>query len=265
MTIKNKTNKTRTKLNLIIIIILTILTLKIAGAMPQIQLISQTDPVEYGEIQTITLNITSNTSITQALIEFEQENHTLEREGLYYTYSWVPTNKGINNYEIYATDALNETKKYANTFTVQDTTPPEITETQPRGDLNYNLVELKATTSENSTCRYDDRDISYDSMYYDLSGTGIIHTKLRSFGDGKYLFYAKCKDTENNIGRSKAINFTIDTTPPKISGIKPTGTVNQKQQDPYLLMRFLQPQRHLLNIKHQVKTKLQKLSKKYLK
>ena len=234
MTNKTKTNKRKEKAYLRITLIIIILSLifRIAYATPQIQLISQTNPIEYGEIQTITLNITNNetnTSIKQAIIQFDGINHTLQKENPYYTYSWVSLKKGTNTYKIYATDTRNKTQTYTSTFTVQDTKPPTITETQPQGKINYNLVELKAVTNENSTCKYDEVDVSYDSMYYALSGTGLSHTTLRSLSNGEHLFYVRCKDQENNIGQSQTISFTIDTLPPTISGITPTGTVNKEE------------------------------------
>lgn len=232
---QNKQNKQKIRqisFNLILNIFILLTLTSLTQGLPQIQLISQTDPLEYGEIQTITLNITSNTSnasITQALIEFNGENHTLQKEDPYHTYSWIPTQKGTKTYKIYATDSLDETQSYTTSFEVQDTTPPEITETQPQGILDYNLVELKAITNENCTCKYDEVDVSYDSMYFSLSGQGLIHTTLRSLSNGEHTFYVRCKDPDNNIGQSQSISFTIDTLPPIISGINPTGTVNQEE------------------------------------
>jgi hypothetical protein len=210
-------------------IALLLLSICQAKAMPQIQLTSIANPLEYGQMQKITLNITANSTIEQALIEFNGQNHSLQKENDYYIYSWVPGQKGNNSYSIYTTDAQNETQTYIGSFIVQDTTPPQIIEAGPQGNLNYNLVELRAETNENSTCRYDQADVSYDSMYFDLSGEGISHTKLRNFGDGQYNLYILCKDSSGNIGPSKAINFIIDTTPPVITYIDPTGTVNQPQ------------------------------------
>jgi len=221
---------------LIIILIFSLFTVQNTLAMPQIQLISQIDPVEYNDPQTIALNITStttNSSITQALVEIDGENHALQKkQGTYigaYIYSWTPAQKGANTYTIHATDSLNETQSSTKTFQVQDTTPPEIIEAQPNGLLNYNLIEIEATTSENCTCKYDLTDVSYDSMYYGLSGDGTSHTKLRNFGDGTTIIYIRCKDPESNIGESQSISFTIDTTPPIISDITPTGTVAEEK------------------------------------
>ena len=227
---KQKKSKTNT---LFIFIILLFMFIPLASSLPQIQLISQTDPLELGEIQTLTIDITSNHTIIQALIEFDEQNHTLQKQAEYYVYSWIPNHKGLNEYIIHATDYINETlsetQTYTDSFVVQDTTPPEIIETQPQGILDYNLVELKAITNENSTCRYDQADLSFDSMGFTLSGEELIHTKLRSLGDGDHLFYVRCKDTEDNAGSSSEISFSIDTKAPKISKITPTGTVNHEQ------------------------------------
>ncbi len=212
-----------------LIIILILLTISLVHAMPQISIINQADPLEYGGMQILIVNITSNATITQAIIEFDETNHTLQKEQDRYAYSWVPASKGAFSYTIYATDLGNQTQTYTSSFLVQDTVPPEIMETSPSGLLNYNLIELKAITNENSTCKYDSTDVSYDSMYFDLSGSGLIHTKLRNFGDGTTTLYIKCKDLENNIGATKKINFTIDATSPTIYDISPTGTVSQRQ------------------------------------
>lgn len=228
---KTQKNKKKGALSLMLLLS-SLISIVSVYSLPQIQLISQADPLEYRQIQTLTLTITSstpNTTITEALIEFEQQNHTLQKENQYYIYSWIPATKGLNTYTIYAEDSANETKTYTNTFQIQDTTPPEITEVQPQGNLNYNLIELKAVTNENSTCKYDEVDVSYDSMYFSLSGDSLTHTKLRSFGDGETILYVRCKDSENNIGQKAIIRFKIDTTPPQIYGITPTGTATQEQ------------------------------------
>jgi hypothetical protein len=218
--------------SIILITILILISTLQAQAMPNIKLINQASPLEHGNMQTLLLNITTNgidATITQALIEFDQQNHTLQKGAGQYEYAWMPQQAGTNTYLVYATDSLNETQTYDGSFIVIDTTPPEIIEAQPGGMLNYNLIELKAITNENSTCKYDQANVSYDSMYFSLSGEEIIHTKLRSFEDGSYTFYVRCKDAYNNIGQSKTIGFTIDTNAPTILSTTPTGTVNQQQ------------------------------------
>jgi len=212
----------------IALMIIMILNSPYAKATPNIEIISQTDHLEFGQTQTAYINITANSTIIQAIIEVDQQNHTLQKENGYYKYTWLPQSTGIHYYGIYATDSQNETQIMSSSFTVIDTTPPEIIETQPAGDLNYNLIELKAITNENSACKYDEADLNYDSMNFALSGEGAQHTKLRSFGDGNTLLYVKCKDSYNNVGTSRIINFTIDTTPPAISGLAPMLTVNQE-------------------------------------
>jgi len=237
MRITKKSQKQREfNLGVILPILLLIsifsIILPLVQAMPQIQLISQTNPLEYGSIQTLMINLTTNdTNITieQALIEFEEQNHTLEKANDSYTYNWIPQQMGNYTYAIYATDSTNETQTSAGSFTVRDTQPPEITETAPNGILNYNLLELKAITNKNSTCKYDEADVSYDSMYFALSGEGLIHTQLRSFSEGPYTAYVRCKDKNNNVGQSKTISFIINTKPPTITALTPTGTVNQQQ------------------------------------
>lgn len=225
-------------------------------AVPQIQLINQTSSVEYGEMQTIilriianntgntsntnnasntngTINWTANEVITKALIEYEQQNHTLEHAGSeYYVHTWTPGQKGNNTYIIYAAGSTNQTVRFMSSFQVVDSVPPIIIDALPKGSINYNLVEIKVITNEDSTCKYDQADVGYDSMYYTLNNQGsqgLNHTQLRSFGEGETVLYARCKDTSGNIGESKTISFRIDALPPAITEISPTGTVNQEE------------------------------------
>jgi len=227
---------------MLVFVLLSLAFVTSVKATPQIQLMNQTNPIEYGEIQVITLNITinntnettnttTNFTITQALIEFGQQNHTLEQRAGYYIYAWVPQQKGMNGYIIYATDSNNQTQDYTDSFQVTDNAPPRIINTQPKGTINYNLVEIKVTTNEDSTCKYDQANVSYDSMYYSLSDQGVNHTQLRSFEDGEFHLYTRCKDTSNNIGQSQVITFKIDALPPTITEITPTGTVNKEEVD----------------------------------
>jgi len=234
ITEEKEENKRRHRMHhsLRLIMILLIITLAAANAHAQIQLVSQTNPLEYGAIQTITMNITSNATITQALITFDQQNHTMTKDSQhydYYTYTWLPTHKGSNTYTILTIQDDNLSNEYNNSFNVQDTTKPRVIEATPQGSLNYNLVELKLVTDENSSCRYDTMNISYDSMYYPLAGNGTNHNLLRSFSDGEYTLYAKCKDDSNNIGDSIRMTFKVDTNPPQMISISPTGTITQSQ------------------------------------
>ena len=215
-------------------LIFALLAMPLISAEPQIQLINQINPLELGNIQTITLNIITNETLVIKEIEFDYQNHTLQKQGELYVYLWKPTTTGILNYKIYATDNKNQTSTLEESFTVQDTTPPHIIGTNPTGKLDYNLVEIRIITDENSTCKYDTSDVTYDSMALGLSGSGTIHTKLRSLSEGKYKFYTSCKDLYNNIATNSVIEFTIDTKPPTILNINPTGTIT----DPEITMSF---------------------------
>lgn len=224
-------------LSFILVILAGILAIQAAFALPQIQLISQIDPLEFGTEQEVVFNITPGTvnstthnlTIAHAIIEFNSESHPMQKTNGNYVYQWVPGQKGTNIYTVHATNSLNETESLSQSFEVQDTIPPQIVDAQPNGELDYNLIEIEATTDENCTCKYDFTDVNYDAMVYGLSGEGILHSKLRSFGDGTTVIYIRCKDESGNIGGGESISFTIDTMPPVISGITPTGTLTQEK------------------------------------
>ena len=232
---KYQTEKKSIYIWIVLLLMILLLFAPQIQALSEITLVQQTNPLEYGEIQELIFNITTNTLILDAVIEFDQQNHTLQKQGDYYEYVWIPDTKGILAYTVYVSDennnnTINTTINYTNSFLVQDTIPPIIIHTSPKGELDYSLIELRAITDEDSTCKYDEVDVSYDSMTFYLSGELTVHTKLRSFSDGNRLFFVKCKDEDNNIGSSEILSFSIDTTPPSISGISPSGTVTDSQK-----------------------------------
>ena len=94
-----------------------------------------------------------------------------------------------------------------------DTMPPSITWSEPRGTINYNGIILRANTNEPSTCKYDDNDAEYSSMANLFEGAAITHeSDLGVLADGNYLFYARCIDPSSNVMENSAvINFTITT------------------------------------------------------
>ncbi|MBI2135621.1 fibronectin type III domain-containing protein, partial [Candidatus Woesearchaeota archaeon] len=104
---------------------------------------------------------------------------------------------------------------------VLDTTMPSITATAPSGYITSTSTSLSATTNEAASCKYHISDVAYANMANSFSGAGTTHTAdLAGLSDGVYTYYARCNDSSGNImTTSSIINFTVDTTKPRISDV----------------------------------------------
>ncbi|MBI2140371.1 hypothetical protein HYU14_05585 [Candidatus Woesearchaeota archaeon] len=113
-----------------------------------------------------------------------------------------------------------------------DTSPPVVVYTSPKGTINYNGIVLKLATNEYSSCRYDSNDIDIGSMFSEFSGSALSHEKdLGILDNGNYTFFARCQDPSGNAMQSSAIiNFTIV---PPLSGNTTLPDTNETYE-PYL-------------------------------
>lgn len=112
-----------------------------------------------------------------------------------------------------------------------DTMPPIIVYTYPRGRITFNDITLKVNTNEPALCKYDSHDTDYNSMDSVLVGNLMNHeVYLGILDDGNYISFASCMDASGLITQSSAmINFTIDTT---ITGGNQTGNGTNETYEP---------------------------------
>ncbi|MEJ2293547.1 MAG: hypothetical protein P8Y23_02125 [Candidatus Lokiarchaeota archaeon] len=103
-------------------------------------LIENSDPLELGSPAIISLEISDFAGISQALIEFEGSNHSMNNiYGNVYQYnSWIPTNWTLYQYKIYMKDNSGNSNVTISNITVQDTLPPStpIITNAPSGEVS---------------------------------------------------------------------------------------------------------------------------------
>lgn len=107
-----------------------------------------------------------------------------------------------------------------------DTTPPVISSPLPSGEQvctsNPRTINISIATNELATCKYDDADVSYDTMDGGVFGDGTfagsgstIHTETTTSlacDVESYTIYCRCQDDEsppNQNSSSTEINFSI--------------------------------------------------------
>ncbi|MFX1432013.1 MAG: LamG-like jellyroll fold domain-containing protein [Promethearchaeota archaeon] len=94
-------------------------------------LIESSDPLELGEIEVITINISDPEGIKQTLIEYEDSDHIIRNHtminigGDTWQYNaWTPSMVDNYTYTIYMEDNFNNWNSTMGTIEVEDTTPP---------------------------------------------------------------------------------------------------------------------------------------------
>ncbi len=90
-------------------------------------LIESTDPLELGNTEIITINVTDPSGINQVLIEISGVNYTMEHipgTDMWRNYSWIPTSVGIKLYVIYMEDNNNNWNTTSGSIQVIDSSTP---------------------------------------------------------------------------------------------------------------------------------------------
>lgn len=94
-----------------------------------------------------------------------------------------------------------------------DTANPVITVVSPGSVVLGDYTELKISINEEAECRFEDDDISFDSMdEFETENGNTFSTQLLGLDEGTYDYYVKCKDNVDNIAL-KEINFEVEIPP----------------------------------------------------
>ncbi len=115
----------------------------------------------------------------------------------------VYTNKTIGNFSIASDTPLN--------FST-DTTPPNITDYEPKQEVEEDHTLLVIWTDEWARCRYSTTNAT---PYYEMNGTFFRdgtenHAALENLEDGEKTYYVRCMDKSRRISDEFAVNFTVD-------------------------------------------------------
>ena len=187
-------------------------------------LIENTDPIELGQTETIQINATDLSGISNVLIEIAGMNFTMTKisSATWEYNSWTPLSAGLKSYIIFANDTGSNWNTLSDSITVQDTIQPLLTNLVESGDL----LELGQT----ETVQINATDLSGIShVLIEISGLNYTMTKISSttweynswlpttVGLKSYTIYAN--DTEGNWN-SVSNDITVeDTKAPKYSDL----------------------------------------------
>lgn len=94
-----------------------------------------------------------------------------------------------------------------------DTTPPLVLSKSPLGTVVDTVLNISATTNENSICKYDTLNVLYNDMRNLFPGNTLSHKQELNLSDGDYIYYIRCKDSSDNfMTSSEILSFTVDST-----------------------------------------------------
>ncbi|MFW9823248.1 MAG: hypothetical protein ACFFE4_09950, partial [Candidatus Thorarchaeota archaeon] len=180
------------------------------------------DPLELGETETIQINITDLSGISQVLIEINSLNYTMINViGSTWEYSsWVPTSTGIKSYTIYANDTEGNWNSINGDITVKDTVQPSflnlIESSDPLELGETEIIQINVTDlSGLSQVLIEINNLNY-TMTNVVGSTWEYNSWVpTSTGIKSYTIYAN--DTEGNLNFISDEISVEDTISPKFN------------------------------------------------
>ncbi|MHA2282401.1 MAG: DUF2341 domain-containing protein [Promethearchaeota archaeon] len=181
------------------------------------------NPLELGNIVTISVDVYDNSSVGWVLIELESANYTMNYTvGNTYECTWTRSWVGTVIYVIYANDTLNNWNSFTGSFDIVDTTPPAFSDLFKSEDP----LELgnTVTISVNSTDLADINQVQIEIMGDNTNMTNIggytwRYDSWTPDSVGNLTFTIRAKDNNNNWGFISDSIIVQDTTPPIYSDL----------------------------------------------
>jgi len=191
-------------------------------------LVESADPLELGQTETIQINATDLSGISQVFIEIGSANYSMNQIDTY-TYqfnTWIPLSVGVKGYTIYANDTKGNWNSLSNSITVQDTTLPSL----------FNLVENTdpIELGQTETIQINATDLSGIShVFIEIGGINYTMTQISSAtweynswmplsaGLKSYNIYAN--DTEGNWNTISDSITVQDTNQPSLTNLVESG------------------------------------------
>ncbi len=196
-------------------------------------------PQEAGLAVDFTVGITDNHQLDEVKIAIDDPdgvlvgNFTMTLSAGNYTYSRIFTKLGTYNFTVWASDVAGNLKSKSGQFTMQDTTPPQITDVTASPDPQEIFGDVNITVSVTETFGITSVRVNIT----DPDGVTVGNFTMMSLGGGTYSYEAaydelgtysytiSAEDTSGNIGAVSG-EFTIrDTISPEAATLEPF-TVN---------------------------------------
>jgi len=187
-------------------------------------LIESSVPLELGETETITINVSDPSGISRSLIEFEGSNHSMTNiYGDTWQYdSWTPSSVGNYTYTIWMEDNYNNWNSTIGTIEVIDTTPPTYS------DLIESADPLQLGQNETITIKIYDSPgsgvnqtlLEYDSSNHTMifiGGNTWSWTNWKPSSEEVHIYRIYMQDMQDNWNMTVG-NITVITTTAPIIG-----------------------------------------------
>ncbi|MFX1325895.1 MAG: hypothetical protein ACFE8N_13155, partial [Promethearchaeota archaeon] len=182
------------------------------------------DPLELGQIETIRINVTDLSGISQVTITISEANYTMINIGgsLWEYDNWIPSSTGVKSFTIYANDTEGNLNSLTNSINVQDTIKPLLTNLLENADpLELGQIEsIQINATDISGINQVLLEInSGNNTMVNIGGiTWQYNTWIpNSIGIKNYTIYAQ--DSNGNWNLLTNNISVIDTKAPTLSNL----------------------------------------------
>jgi subtilisin family serine protease len=172
-------------------------------------LTENTDPLEFGDLETISINVTDDVEVLKVWISLDSENYTMNNvEGNNYSYSWTPGSTGLVDYTIYMNDTVGNLNSTTGSITVQDTTLPTWDQEPKNQTIEFGdefSYDLNATDLSGINSWWIN-----DTVNFSISSVGVITNATPLYVYIYLLEIRACDPYDNNA--TAIINVTVEDT-----------------------------------------------------
>ncbi len=194
-------------------------------------LIEGSNPLELGETEVITINVSDPSGINSVKIDFMGSNHSMANIGgdTWQYDSWTPSSVGNYSYTIWMEDNYNNWNSTMGVIEVIDTTPPTYS------DLIESADPLQLGQNETITIKVYDSPgsgvnqtiLEYDSSNHTMSfigGNTWSWNKWKPSSSGSHSYKIFMQDMENNWNMTSGNITVVSTTAPVIENLTESET-----------------------------------------
>ncbi|MFW9773892.1 MAG: DUF2341 domain-containing protein, partial [Candidatus Thorarchaeota archaeon] len=189
-------------------------------------LTESSDPLELGDTEVITINVSDPSGIKQAQLEFSGSNHSMTNiAGDIWQYdSWIPTSVDNYTYTIWMEDNYKNWNFTTGSIEVIDTTAPTYSDLIESADplqigqnetINIKVYDSPGSGVNQVLLEYDS---SNHSMTF-LGGNTWSWSKWKPVSSGTYPYIIYMQDMEDNWNMTSGTIEVISTTAPVIENL----------------------------------------------
>ncbi|MFX0074282.1 MAG: hypothetical protein ACFE96_02485 [Candidatus Hermodarchaeota archaeon] len=193
-------------------------------------LVESADPLELGDTETISINVTDESGINQVQIEFGGSNHSMAHiSGDMWRYNWTPSSIGLKQYTIWMEDSFDNINSTSGSILVRDSTAPTYS------DLIESANPLPLGQNETISIKVYDYFgtgvsqvyLEYDSSNHTMNnivGNTWVWSNWKPSSVGTFPYRVHMKDYQDNWNVTEVFNITvIVTSGPIIGNLTETG------------------------------------------